>query len=204
MAANRQAPSHSIAISMTYSRTSSCLCFSTRNLSMMNAKSTRSFLATLMLLAALSPSSLAFSTLHDRPKSFVQRDSLIFVSHGPAALRMSSEPEAKKETTWDRITGPKLFKTVTNWNGIHSVPLAPLRIMTGLLMIHHGSEGKLVALSELERHLKQKSHLLSSAIHRWPRTSKLWNTRISRLRGLRCKALFLLSSWFTRYLVGYS
>lgn len=47
----------------------------------------------------------------------------------------------KKETTWDRITGPKLFKTVTNWNGIHSVPLVPLRILTGLLMIHHGSEG---------------------------------------------------------------
>mmetsp|Transcript_4561 Transcript_4561/g.5490 ORF Transcript_4561/g.5490 Transcript_4561/m.5490 type:complete len:249 (-) Transcript_4561:90-836(-) len=47
----------------------------------------------------------------------------------------------KKETTWDRITGPKLFKTVTNWNGIHSVPLVPLRIVTGLLMIHHGSEG---------------------------------------------------------------
>lgn len=45
----------------------------------------------------------------------------------------------KKETTWDRITGPKLFKTVTNWEGIHSVPLVPLRIMTGLLMIHHGS-----------------------------------------------------------------
>jgi len=49
--------------------------------------------------------------------------------------------EKKKETTWERITGPKLFKTVTNWEGIHSVPLVPLRIMTGLLMIHHGSEG---------------------------------------------------------------
>ena len=48
---------------------------------------------------------------------------------------------AKKETTWDRLTGPKLFKTVTNWEGIHSVPLVPLRIMTGLLMLHHGSEG---------------------------------------------------------------
>eukprot|EP00593_Proboscia_inermis_P016363 CAMPEP_0171300778 /NCGR_PEP_ID=MMETSP0816-20121228/9707_1 /TAXON_ID=420281 /ORGANISM="Proboscia inermis, Strain CCAP1064/1" /LENGTH=179 /DNA_ID=CAMNT_0011777651 /DNA_START=56 /DNA_END=595 /DNA_ORIENTATION=+ len=48
---------------------------------------------------------------------------------------------AEKETTWDRITGPKLFKTVTNVEGIHSVPLVPLRIMTGLLMIHHGSEG---------------------------------------------------------------
>ncbi|GAX23540.1 hypothetical protein FisN_14Hh283 [Fistulifera solaris] len=48
---------------------------------------------------------------------------------------------APKETTWDRITGPKLFKTVTNWQGIHAVPLVPLRILTGLLMIHHGSEG---------------------------------------------------------------
>lgn len=45
------------------------------------------------------------------------------------------------ETTWDRITGPKLFKTVTNWEGVHSIPLVPLRILTGLLMIHHGSEG---------------------------------------------------------------
>ena len=25
--------------------------------------------------------------------------------------------EQKKETTWDRLTGPKLFKTVTNWKG---------------------------------------------------------------------------------------
>lgn len=59
-----------------------------------------------------------------------------------SSLQMSStDPSKKKETTWDRITGPKLFKTVTNWNGIHSVPLVPLRIMTGLLMIHHGSEG---------------------------------------------------------------
>eukprot|EP00553_Chaetoceros_curvisetus_P002521 CAMPEP_0204617690 /NCGR_PEP_ID=MMETSP0717-20131115/4596_1 /ASSEMBLY_ACC=CAM_ASM_000666 /TAXON_ID=230516 /ORGANISM="Chaetoceros curvisetus" /LENGTH=221 /DNA_ID=CAMNT_0051631289 /DNA_START=52 /DNA_END=717 /DNA_ORIENTATION=+ len=57
-------------------------------------------------------------------------------------LHMSADPDdTKKETTWDRITGPKLFKTVTNWQGIHSVPLVPLRIMTGLLMIHHGSEG---------------------------------------------------------------
>eukprot|EP00543_Licmophora_paradoxa_P007767 CAMPEP_0202441354 /NCGR_PEP_ID=MMETSP1360-20130828/838_1 /ASSEMBLY_ACC=CAM_ASM_000848 /TAXON_ID=515479 /ORGANISM="Licmophora paradoxa, Strain CCMP2313" /LENGTH=227 /DNA_ID=CAMNT_0049056297 /DNA_START=46 /DNA_END=729 /DNA_ORIENTATION=- len=59
-----------------------------------------------------------------------------------SVLLMADEPvEEKKETTLDRITGPKLFKTVTNWNGIHSVPLVPLRIMTGLLMIHHGSEG---------------------------------------------------------------
>ncbi|KAL3944998.1 MAG: hypothetical protein SGBAC_000918 [Bacillariaceae sp.] len=56
---------------------------------------------------------------------------------------MAADPEMKKETTWDRITGPKLFKTVTNWEGIHSVPLVPLRIMTGALMIHHGSEGGL-------------------------------------------------------------
>ena len=46
-----------------------------------------------------------------------------------------------KETTWDRLTGPKLFKTVTNWEGIHAVPLVPLRVLTGVLMIHHGSEG---------------------------------------------------------------
>lgn len=58
-------------------------------------------------------------------------------------LAMSSNPidEKKKETTWDRITGPKLFKTVTNWQGIHAVPLVPLRILAGVLMIHHGSEG---------------------------------------------------------------
>jgi len=62
-------------------------------------------------------------------------------SSSTTMLRMSSEPEKKKETTWDRITGPKLFKTVTNWQGIHSVPLVPLRVLTGLLMIHHGSEG---------------------------------------------------------------
>merc|ERR1712238_489696 len=56
-------------------------------------------------------------------------------------LTILSSVDKKKETTWERITGPKLFKTVTNWNGIHSVPLVPLRIATGLLMIHHGSEG---------------------------------------------------------------
>ena len=28
----------------------------------------------------------------------------------------SEEEDRTKETTWDRITGPKLFKTVTNWN----------------------------------------------------------------------------------------
>merc|ERR1712113_733160 len=57
-------------------------------------------------------------------------------------LSMAADPQAKtKESTWDRITGPKLFKTVTNWQGIHSVPLVPLRFLTGVLMIHHGSEG---------------------------------------------------------------
>ena len=62
----------------------------------------------------------------------------------PEAFRLNfgSDDEVKKETTWDRITGPKLFKTVTNWNGIHAVPLVPLRIITGALMIHHGSEGE--------------------------------------------------------------
>ena len=56
-----------------------------------------------------------------------------------SSIRCSAEP--KKETTLDRLTGPKLFKTVTNWQGIHAVPLVPLRIAAGVLMIHHGSEG---------------------------------------------------------------
>ena len=30
-----------------------------------------------------------------------------------------------------------------SWQGIHAVPLVPLRIATGVLMIHHGSEGGL-------------------------------------------------------------
>jgi hypothetical protein len=58
-------------------------------------------------------------------------------------LAMAADPEKKKESTLDRITGPKLFKTVTTWEGIHAVPLVPLRIMTGLLMIHHGTEGEI-------------------------------------------------------------
>lgn len=61
------------------------------------------------------------------------------VARNQLPLFMSNED--MKETTWDRLTGPKLFKTVTNWEGIHAVPLVPLRILTGLLMIHHGSEG---------------------------------------------------------------
>lgn len=64
------------------------------------------------------------------------------VARTQVPLKMSIEDGTEeKETTWDRLTGPKLFKTVTNWEGIHSVPLVPLRIITGLLMIHHGSEG---------------------------------------------------------------
>ena len=55
--------------------------------------------------------------------------------------RLYMSNEIKKETTWERMTGPKLFKSVEKIDGIHSVPLVPLRILTGLLMIHHGSEG---------------------------------------------------------------
>ena len=65
------------------------------------------------------------------------------LAFGPGGEDGGPAPVEKKETTLDRIFGPKLFKTVTNWNGIHSVPLVPLRIMTGLLMVHHGSEGGL-------------------------------------------------------------
>jgi len=46
-----------------------------------------------------------------------------------------------KETFVDRLTGPKLFKTVKRTEGIHAVPLVPLRVLAGILMIHHGSEG---------------------------------------------------------------
>uniref|UniRef100_A0A7R9WSE8 DoxX family protein n=1 Tax=Craspedostauros australis TaxID=1486917 RepID=A0A7R9WSE8_9STRA len=80
------------------------------------------------------------SSPQQRPSSFLKKnihDSANQRSDG-VNLHLSDDG---KETTWDRITGPKLFKTVTNWQGIHSVPLVPLRILTGLLMIHHGSEG---------------------------------------------------------------
>lgn len=53
----------------------------------------------------------------------------------------ASNVAAKKETTWDRITGPKLFKTVTKMQGVHNVPLVLLRIGAAALMLHHGSEG---------------------------------------------------------------
>lgn len=49
--------------------------------------------------------------------------------------------QAQKESTWDRLTGPKLFKIVKKTEGIHAVPLVPLRIAAGVLMMHHGSEG---------------------------------------------------------------
>ena len=32
----------------------------------------------------------------------------------------------------DRLTGPKLFKTVKKVEGIHAVPLLPLRVGSGL------------------------------------------------------------------------
>mmetsp|Transcript_86117 Transcript_86117/g.251982 ORF Transcript_86117/g.251982 Transcript_86117/m.251982 type:complete len:232 (+) Transcript_86117:66-761(+) len=48
---------------------------------------------------------------------------------------------AEGESTLSKITGPKLFKSVTKVEGIHAVPLLPLRVGSGILMIHHGSEG---------------------------------------------------------------
>jgi hypothetical protein len=95
----------------------------------------------LAILLALKPCIEAFAP---QPKaSFVALSNAHASSHrNNVKLAMAADPEAKKETTWDRITGPKLFKTVTNWEGIHAFPLVPLRILTGLLMIHHGSEGE--------------------------------------------------------------
>ena len=72
----------------------------------------------------------------------------LFLVASAAALqppRVPARPRAAplpaKETTWDRLTGPKLFKTVKRTEGIHAVPLVPLRVLTGVLMMHHGSEG---------------------------------------------------------------
>ena len=106
--------------------------------------SRKSFVAAAFLVATLLQSTSAFFSSHGvaLPSCKSVPGSSSLTSKSNLNLRMTSDPTAKKETTWDRITGPKLFKTVTNWNGIHSVPLVPLRIVTGLLMIHHGTEGR--------------------------------------------------------------
>jgi len=93
---------------------------------------------TLLLLVTIDKTD-AFTTAPRTP--FLQNRGVTNTDRSFPIVMMSSTP--KKETTWDRITGPKLFKTVTNWEGIHAVPLVPLRIITGMLMIHHGSEGGL-------------------------------------------------------------
>ena len=66
-----------------------------------------------------------------------------FITPTRHAVKPSFDPlsMSKKESTWDRLTGPKLFKTVKRTEGIHAVPLVPLRVIAGILMIHHGSEG---------------------------------------------------------------
>mmetsp|Transcript_37044 Transcript_37044/g.110948 ORF Transcript_37044/g.110948 Transcript_37044/m.110948 type:complete len:120 (-) Transcript_37044:910-1269(-) len=107
-----------------------------------------SAVATATVLSA--DTAMAFSPTTALTAPAVVRASRSFSATGPASvatqLNMAADPssEEKKETTWDRITGPKIFKTVTNWSGIHSVPLVPLRVLTGLLMVHHGSEGRLL------------------------------------------------------------
>jgi len=97
-------------------------------------------------LLAIVPSSQGFTGVvapqrQQQSISRIQSSTRQNVSTKATTTTALQSTETPKETTWDRITGPKLFKTVTNWNGIHSVPLVPLRIMTGLLMMHHGSEG---------------------------------------------------------------
>uniref|UniRef100_A0A6S9A6U9 PSI-J n=1 Tax=Ditylum brightwellii TaxID=49249 RepID=A0A6S9A6U9_9STRA len=110
-----------------------------------------SLISCLIALTAANNAVSAFAPTTPPSKSFLIAPSAatnkeILTKKSSHAFFMSSgdEVETKKETTWDRITGPKLFKTVTNWNGIHSVPLVPLRIFTGLLMVHHGSEGEIM------------------------------------------------------------
>mmetsp|Transcript_20776 Transcript_20776/g.41871 ORF Transcript_20776/g.41871 Transcript_20776/m.41871 type:complete len:229 (+) Transcript_20776:3-689(+) len=58
----------------------------------------------------------------------------------PASISMQLDP-SKKETTLDKLVGPKLFKSVEKVTGVHAVPIVPLRIVSGILMIHHGNEG---------------------------------------------------------------
>ena len=61
--------------------------------------------------------------------------------HSHAASDITSHLPDQEYNDRSFVHCSTVFKTVTNWQGIHSVPLVPLRIMTGLLMIHHGSEG---------------------------------------------------------------
>jgi uncharacterized membrane protein YphA (DoxX/SURF4 family) len=104
--------------------------------------STKKFFSTALLLGLGPCNTLAFSTPSNNANK-ISGGCPSFYKKMNLAMSSNSNDEKTKETTWDRITGPKLFKTVTNWQGIHSVPLVPLRIITGLLMIHHGSEGGL-------------------------------------------------------------
>eukprot|EP00931_Biecheleriopsis_adriatica_P014441 TRINITY_DN116254_c0_g1_i1.p1 TRINITY_DN116254_c0_g1~~TRINITY_DN116254_c0_g1_i1.p1 ORF type:complete len:227 (-),score=27.18 TRINITY_DN116254_c0_g1_i1:50-730(-) len=66
---------------------------------------------------------------------------LCFVGTRPGQHVPPAVTRAAEESTLQKITGPKLFKSVTKIEGIHSVPLLPLRVGSGILMIHHGSEG---------------------------------------------------------------
>ena len=53
-----------------------------------------------------------------------------FITPTRHAVKPSFDPLrlSKKESTWDRLTGPKLFKTVKRTAGIHAVPLVPLDV----------------------------------------------------------------------------
>lgn len=95
----------------------------------------------LALLLTGTPSFAFTSTRHTCTHNVLHHPQVNNNNLRPRDGRLHMIGGTEKESTWDRLTGPKLFKTVTNWNGIHSVPLVPLRIATGLLMIHHGSEG---------------------------------------------------------------
>jgi len=66
-------------------------------------------------------------------------------SRPPMRVHMAAKPaislRAEGESTLDKITGPKLFKSVKKLEGVHTVPVTLLRVASGVLMIHHGSEG---------------------------------------------------------------
>ncbi|MGK3753935.1 MAG: hypothetical protein ACI8RD_006242 [Bacillariaceae sp.] len=67
-----------------------------------------------------SPNASAFqnaNNVQSRTTPLTSRPRSLSSSTSPSSSSFSQLLMAKdpKETTWDRITGPKLFKTVTNW-----------------------------------------------------------------------------------------
>ncbi|GMH68611.1 hypothetical protein TrST_g11998 [Triparma strigata] len=103
----------------------------------------------------------------------------------------------KPETTLDRIFGPKLFKTVTKTSGIHSVPLVILRVTTGLLMIHHGTEGGVLPANLNSDEFKGfTSYIVDGYFSFLPGPSLLWSALHDYVEFLG--GIFLVLGFLTR------